>query len=170
MIRPPVVPKTDHLYLYPCTLFAAKETCLIKTILGSCVSVCFYDPILKIGGMNHFMLPVWNGDGLESPKYGNIAIQMLLEKMLALGSQKRNIVAKIFGGANQYDYQNKIICVGERNCQLALCAMEKYGITITASSLRGVHGRKIVFNTATGEVLMKYITQGIFSHERKQLD
>jgi chemotaxis protein CheD len=169
MIRPPMVSKTD-LYLYPSTLFAGKETCLIKTILGSCVSVCFYDPVLKIGGMNHFMLPVWNGDGLESPKYGNIAIHMLLEKMLALGSHKKSIVAKIFGGANQYDYQNKIICVGERNCQLALCAMEKYGITIIASSLRGMHGRKIVFNTATGEVLMKYITQGIFSQERKQSD
>src|SRR6056297_2647363 len=85
-------------FLYPSTLFASKTPYLVNTILGSCVAVCMYDPVLKIGGINHYMLPLWNGEGLASPKYGNIAIEKLLEKLKSFGSKKYNIKAKIFGG------------------------------------------------------------------------
>ena len=49
--------------------------------------VCLYDPVIRVGGINHYMLPLWNGQGLASPKYGNIAIEKLLEKMISLGCQ-----------------------------------------------------------------------------------
>ena len=90
-------------FLYPSAIFASPEPYVIKTILGSCVAVCFWDRVLKIGGMCHYMLPFWNGEGLASPKYGNIAIEKLLEKMYALGSNRFNIVAKVFGGGEIID-------------------------------------------------------------------
>ena len=68
-------------FLYPSTLFASREPFIVNTILGSCVAVCIYDTVLKFGGINHYMLPFWNGQGLASPKFGNIAIHKLLEKI-----------------------------------------------------------------------------------------
>jgi chemotaxis protein CheD len=144
-------------FLFPSTLVVSVEPCDIQTILGSCVAVCLHDPIKKQGGMNHYMLPLWNGEGLESPKFGNIAIEMLIEKMLHLGSQKRNLIAKIFGGASQFE--NTTLNVGERNGQVAETLLTKNGLNVVSKSLGGVQGRKIVFNTSTGQVMMKYIVK-----------
>ena len=83
-------------YLYPSALFASARPHKVVTVLGSCVSVCLWDPFLRIGGINHYMLPLWNGEGLASPKYGNIAIEKLIERMLYLGSRKSNLQAKIW--------------------------------------------------------------------------
>ena len=141
-------------YLYPSTLIVSEELCLVTTVLGSCVSVCLYDKVLKNGGINHFMLPFWNGKGLASPKYGNIAISQLIDKMTDLGCDKRNLVAKMFGGANQSISRMNI---GERNAKVAMEFLSKYGISIVAESIEGTEGRKIEFNTCTGEVRMKYI-------------
>ena len=85
-------------YLYPSALFAEKAPFMVDTVLGSCVAVCLFDQQLKIGGINHFMLPLWNGNGLASPKFGNIATEKLIEKMQRNGSSLKNIVAKVFGG------------------------------------------------------------------------
>jgi chemotaxis protein CheD len=149
-------------FLYPSTVFVGTNGMSIQTILGSCVAVCLYDPILKCGGMNHYMLPLWNGEGLESPKYGNVAIDMLLAKMTHLSSRKETLIAKVFGGANQYDRKSNAFNIGERNIQLALYTLKKYGIAVAASSLGGAHGRKVLFDTASGQVFMKYIHQENF--------
>src|SRR5690606_1340933 len=85
----------------------------------------------------------------------NIAIDMLLQKMLELGAQKHNLVAKVFGGASQY--QNSILNVGERNVVIARTMLEKLHIRIVANSIGGQRGRKITFNTNSGEVTMRYI-------------
>jgi len=80
-------------YLIAGSLFAHKERHMVTTVLGSCVSVCLWDCVRKRGGINHYMLPFWNGEGLASPKYGNIAIAKLIEKMLEFGSDRRNLRA-----------------------------------------------------------------------------
>jgi chemotaxis protein CheD len=144
-------------FLYPAALYASKLPTRVSTILGSCVAVCLYDPVLKIGGINHFMLPYWNGQGLASPKYGNIAIEKLFEKMLSNGSQKVNIRAKVFGGGEVIETNISQFHIGERNIQVALEMLEEYRIPIIAKSLGGKLGRKIEFCTDTGEVRQKYI-------------
>ncbi|MBF0165687.1 MAG: chemotaxis protein CheD, partial [Magnetococcales bacterium] len=63
----------------PGALFAQNGAYVITTVLGSCIAVCLWDRMRKEGGMNHYKLPLWNGDGLPSPKYGNIAIAKLIE-------------------------------------------------------------------------------------------
>jgi chemotaxis protein CheD len=145
-------------FLYPATLFASRKPSRVQTLLGSCVAICLYDQILKIGGMNHFMLPLWDGREQQTPKYGDIAVEMLIDKMIDMGSRQENIVAKVFGGGHQHN-RNEILTIGKRNSELATQAMRKHHIRIVASSLGGINGRKIIFNTFTGVVLMKYIVQ-----------
>jgi chemotaxis protein CheD len=144
-------------FLYPSTLFASQEPYIINTILGSCVAVCFYDPVIKAGGINHYMLPFWNGEGLASPKYGNIAIEKLLEKMMAMGCNRSRLIAKVFGGGEVIDTQISQFNIGERNIQVAQQVLKEMKISISGQSLGGKQGRKIQFNTQTGAVLHKFI-------------
>lgn len=148
-------------FLYPAALFASKSPHRVSTILGSCVAVCLFDPILQIGGINHFMLPFWNGQGLASPKYGNIAIERLIEKMLSLGSAKSNLKAKVFGGGEVIDTNISQFHIGERNIKIAFDMLEEYKIPVVARSVGGKLGRKIEYNTNTGEVKQKYIERNL---------
>lgn len=145
-------------YLYPSTIFAEKEQYRITTVLGSCIAVCLYDPVKKIGGINHFMLPLWNGDGLATPKFGNVAIEKLIKRMELLGCQKKHMIAKIFGGANM---SQGVLNVGGRNTQVALDILEEEKIKIVAQSVGGTKGRKIIFDSQTAEVMMKYVQSTI---------
>lgn len=144
-------------YLYPSALFANNEPYVVDTILGSCVAVCFYDESKRIGGINHFMLPFWNGSGLASPKYGNIAIDKLLEKMYEMGSNKPDIVAKVFGGGEVVHTDSNHFRIGERNIEMAEKMLKEKNIKVSGRSVGGKLGRKIRFNTETGVVLMKFI-------------
>ena len=151
MTKSSTIPK--H-YLYPSALFVKKEGHMVTTVLGSCVAVCLYDNVMGIGGINHYMLPFWNGNELASPKYGNIAIENLVKKMEQLGAKRTNMVAKVFGGANQLDHQ---LGVGQRNIKVGFEVLKELKIKIVAKSVGGDEGRKLNFNTSTGEVFMKYI-------------
>ncbi len=143
-------------YLYPSSLFAEKTPFMVDTVLGSCVAVCLFDKQLKTGGINHFMLPLWNGNGLASPKFGNIATEKLIEKMQRNGSTLKNIVAKVFGGANQ---MNSSMNIGARNIEIAKEVLAHYGITIIAENVGGNVGRKLKYNTGTGQVMMKFLNK-----------
>ena len=104
--------------------------------------------------MNHFMLPLWNGEGLATPKYGNIAMERLLEHVLTLGARKEHLVAKVFGGANLLTTSSAACPIGERNIELALTQLEEWRIAVVATDLGGRVGRKIIMNTMTGVVLL----------------
>jgi chemotaxis protein CheD len=144
-------------FLYPAELFVSKSPYQVNTILGSCVSVCLFDPILQIGGINHYMLPYWNGQGLASPKYGNIAIDRLTDKMISLGCNKNNLKAKIFGGGEVIETNIVQFHIGQRNIEVARTMLEDLKIPILSSSLGGKLGRKIEFYTYTGDVRQKYV-------------
>ena len=148
------IENTGNHYLYPSTIFVKKDRHKVVTVLGSCVSVCLYDSVLKIGGINHHMLPLWNGDGLATPKFGNVALEKLIKAMELLGCKKENMIAKVFGGANQ---TNSTFNIGDRNVLVALDVMKKEGIRVVAKSVGGTIGRKIIFDTETAEVMMKYV-------------
>lgn len=143
-------------YLYPSALFAERAPHWVDTILGSCVAVCLFDTKLKIGGINHYMLPVWNGNGLASPKFGNIATEKLIEKMLKNGASKANMIAKVFGGANQMDSSMNI---GDRNIEIAKETLAVHGIKVIAENTGGTVGRKLRYDTGTGQVMMKFLTK-----------
>ena len=106
-------------YLFPSAIFADRSPYRITTVLGSCVAVCLYDPVKKTGGMNHYMLPLWNGQGLATPKFGNIALEKLTERMTILGSIQTNLKAKVFGGADVLNHHNPVNSIGSRNIEVA---------------------------------------------------
>lgn len=147
----------ENIYLYPSKIFVSDLETKILTILGSCVSICLYDVKNKYGGMNHYMLPLWNGNELPTPKYGNIAIPKLIEKMENLGSNKNNLVAKMFGGGDVLETKNDIFNIGQRNVDLGREILSNYNIPIISESVRGVFGRKIVFNNINNQVQHKFI-------------
>lgn len=142
-------------YLYPGMMFAKNGQYIITTILGSCVSICLWDPILRIGGMNHYLLPLWNGEGLPTPRYGNVAIAMLIEKMISLGSRRDTIKAKIFGGASVLENVGGLLEVGSRNISLAEETLETENIGVLGYDVGGTVGRKIIFFTESGDVFVK---------------
>lgn len=134
----------------------------ISTVLGSCVAVCLYDASRGIGGMNHYLLPFWNGNGLQSPKFGNISIPKLIELMMAHGSSAKTMEAKIFGGASMNIGGSQAMMIGEKNVLVAREVLKEFRIPIVAEDIGGQNGRKIQFNLERGKVLMKYATRSEF--------
>ncbi|MBF0421761.1 MAG: chemotaxis protein CheD [Magnetococcales bacterium] len=147
--------KDNKPFLLPGTLFAKNGDYIITTVLGSCIAVCLWDKTLKRGGMNHYKLPLWNGDGLASPKFGNIAIEKLIENLLGMGCAQRNIIAKVFGGAAVIQSSSGLLNVGERNIEVARDYLAQARIPILASDVGGTQSRKVIFNTVDGSILMK---------------
>jgi chemotaxis protein CheD len=156
-LKTQVTEQMDTFYLYPAAMIVPAKPTIVHTILGSCIAVCLFDRKNNIGGINHYMLPLWNGNGLASPKYGNIAIVRLYENMIRDGAEHKQLVAKVFGGGEVLQTLNSHFNVGERNIALAHELLNKMKIAIVAESTGGQFGRKIIFNSSTGEVNQRYV-------------
>jgi len=148
-------PSPARHYLYPGTLFVHRKPHLITTVLGSCVAVCLWNQTSQLGGINHYLLPLWNGEGLPTPKYGNIAITKLYEKVRAYSNPGDKLIAKVFGGASMWEKTDGLLAVGQRNIDFALETLETLGISVVAKDLGGHQGRKVIFNSGDGSVLMR---------------
>lgn len=146
-------PLNKH-FLFPGTIFAEPHEYLISTVLGSCVAVCLWDNVNRKGGMNHIMLPLWNGEGLATPKYGNIAMEKLLSKVLSIGCRREHLLAKVFGGANVSGTGLEVFMIGDRNISLAFQMLEEFRIPVVANDVGGKIGRKIIMNSESGVVLV----------------
>lgn len=156
-------------YLYAGALFVHHLPHIVSTVLGSCVSVCLWDRRLLIGGINHYQLALWNGEGLASPRYGNISNVKLIEKLEVLGSRRKDLAAKVFGGSSVIQNTSSILRVGEKNIEIAIKCMEDAGIPIIAKDVGGAKGRKLKFNTGTGVVLMKRLESSRKNFENEPL-
>lgn len=152
----------QKVYLYPAGILVTSKPVRIATLLGTCIAVCLWDPKTKVGGMNHYLLPLWNGEGLASPKYGNIAIEKLVNEMIWKGADSKNIVAKIFGGRTQTEAGVTVpFQIGLRNSHIAKQMLTDYSIPIVAENVGGELGMTIQFDTSTGIVRLKYIRGGM---------
>ncbi|MCH1930149.1 chemoreceptor glutamine deamidase CheD [Shewanella sp. A25] len=146
--------------ILPGEYFATRENTMIVTVLGSCVAVCLYDPILKIGGMNHFLLPNDNNTTptlmTESARYGVYAMELLINHVLKLGARRNALEAKVFGGGNVlkgFTVQN----IGERNAEFVLEYLQMEQIPIIAADLLDIFPRKVYFFPDTGKVQVRKI-------------
>jgi len=150
----------DAVKILPGEFFATRDQTMIVTVLGSCVSVCLSDPDLKIGGMNHFLLPSDNGNSsgilTDSARYGVFAMELLINELLKLGARRRALVAKVFGGGNML---NGITAhnIGERNAEFVLEYLQMEQIPILAADLLDYYPRKVYFFPATGLVKVRKI-------------
>ncbi len=140
--------------IYSEQLFVATEPAEIVTVLGSCVALCLFDKTKNIAGMNHYLLPLWNGNGLKSLKYGNVSNERLIEEMLKAGASIKNMEAKVFGGAVLNISEH--LSVGPRNVQVAMDTLADYKIPVLASNVGGDKGRKIILSNVDGSVYLKF--------------
>ena len=136
-------------------LLFSSDSCVVRTILGSCVGVAVYDPLLRIGGLCHYLLPD-STDQTPSTRYGDTALPYLLSRFRIAGSEKKNLRAWIIGGALLLD-AHEIFFVGDRNAEFAEKYLKDKGIRVVENDTRGYRGRKVVFNTGQGSISVDII-------------
>jgi chemotaxis protein CheD len=128
----------------------------ISTLLGSCVSVCFFDPKLRLGGMNHFLLPskrAGANDDTEVVIAGDFAMEVLFNALLAKGARKERLVAKAFGGGNIVSSLR--MAIGDRNAEFAIEWLACEGIPLIGSDFGGPWSRKVVYVPNTGDAFCR---------------
>jgi chemotaxis protein CheD len=137
---------------------------IITTVLGSCVSACIRDRKLRIGGMNHFMLPAsksGNWGGAEdvtstATRYGNYAMEHMINEILKNGGHRRNLEVKIFGGGQII---NSMTDIGSNNIKFVRGYLETEGLAITSEDVGDVFPRKVLYFPATGKVRVKKLKE-----------
>lgn len=137
---------------------------LITRGLGSCIAITLYDPVEKIGGMAHAMLPDIEKVKLKSNpnRFVNYVIRKMLEDLEKRGCLKDRLVAKIFGGAHMFGFitSESILNVGEKNVSMAKTMLSELGFKLAVEETGGTFGRTIELNLETGKVLIKTIAWG----------
>ncbi len=149
--------------ILPGEFYVSRANEGITTVLGSCVSACIWDDKNAIGGMNHFMLPLteqqshavkWGNVNSDATRYGNYAMEHLINEILKHGGERQRLQAKVFGGgkivANMSD-------VGQKNSAFVLDYLSTEKIPILAQDLTADYPRKVFFEPTTGKALMKRI-------------
>lgn len=143
----------DAVKVLPGEYFVSSEDLVIMTVLGSCIAACIWDNKMRIGGMNHFMLP--DGDGADgSGRYGSYAMELLLNEMIKLGARRETMQAKVFGGGAVmagFTTMN----VGERNTKFVLDYLATERIPVVSQDVLDIHPRKVCFFPVTGKALVK---------------
>lgn len=128
--------------------------CRLVTILGSCVSVCLFDPVARAGGMNHFLLASGGAAGDASARYGVNAMELLINALQKLGAERTRLRADVFGGAKMVP---GLCNVGETNARFAVDFLRTESIHLSRSSTGGTRARKVTLWPATGAVQEAFI-------------
>jgi chemotaxis protein CheD len=139
--------------LLPTQYLVVDDGTALVTVLGSCVAACIRDPMLQLGGMNHFLLPEGNtGDGAPA-RYGSYAMDVLINELLTRGASRKRLEAKVFGGANVLKGFTSNP-VGTRNAEFVRAYLDAERIPVVAEDLCGIHPRKVFFFPRTGKVMV----------------
>jgi chemotaxis protein CheD len=153
--------QTHAVRLMPAEYRVSSEPLALVTLLGSCVAACLYDPLVGVGGMNHFMLPGAAGntrndlaDGDMSARYGAHAMELVINDLLKRGASRSRLLAKVFGGGNVLSgFQNDPI--GTRNARFVLQYLVAERIPVVAQDLGDTQPRKVCFFVQTGRTLVR---------------
>ncbi len=144
----------NSVFLNPGELIFSNQPLIVKTVLGSCVGICLYDKVKKVGGMCHYLLPKpFNQEA--STKYGSIAMPYLLKKFQSYGSDIKHLDASILGGSFVLFDEKEIFFVGDKNIDIAQEFVKKFSISVKMMNTGGEIGRSVIFNTQTGEILIR---------------
>jgi chemotaxis protein CheD len=152
----------DAVKVLPGEYFVANEEIVIMTVLGSCIAACIWDSRVRVGGMNHFMLP--DGEGNDGfGRYGSYAMELLLNEMFKMGARRETMQAKVFGGGAVmagFTTMN----VGERNTQFVMNYLADEHIPVVSKDVLDIHPRKVCFFPVTGKAMVKRLAH---SHPEK---
>lgn len=129
--------------------------------LGSCVGIALRDPVTKIGGLAHVMLP--DSSALKNinniPKFADTGIEELVRRVVAMGASRTRLVAKIAGGAQMFAFQSKsaMVRVGERNVEASKKKLAELRIKILAEDTGDSYGRTVIFYPETGDFVIRAV-------------
>lgn len=138
-------------------LASASPTVLFGTVLGSCVATCLFDPIARVGGMNHFLLaepPSSHDRAKVDVHYGVYLMEMLINQMLAAGAAKSRLRAHLYGGAN---LRAGMAPIGTANAAFARGFLEREAIPLVREDLGGTVARRVDFRPASGQVRCRLV-------------
>ena len=146
--------------LLPGEYFVSTHGEVICTVLGSCVSACIRDRTRGMGGMNHFMLPIdqssgtsaWSEGVSAATRYGNIAMEMLVNDLLKLGARRQDLEVKLVGGGKVLA---AVTDVGANNIEFVRRYCETEGFTVAGEDLGATYPRKVYYSPQTGKVRVK---------------
>lgn len=166
------------IYLKPGEIYLAEKPTLVITVLGSCVSVTMFHRPSRVGAICHGLLPqcksgeLCHGHCVEEFKYVDCSIQQMVDRFVAQGIPQSEIEVKLFGGADMLTYKgdHDRETVGRQNVITSSKAIERERLNLVSSDVGGEFGRKILFYTHTGEVLLKRLKKIHFEklyHEQK---
>ena len=150
--------------LHPGDYYVAANGELIGTVLGSCVSACIRDSRLRIGGMNHFMLPVdrsdgsgaWGSTASAATRFGNVAMERLINEILKLGGRRADLEVKLVGGGKVLD---SLTDVGARNIRFVKEYVQAEGFRVVGEDLGDLYPRKVLYDPATGSAQVKRLAR-----------
>ena len=150
-------------YLRPGEIYIARdEPTMVTTVLGSCISVSMFNRRLNVAAICHGLLPrcrdkkVCDGTCFEGSRYVECSIRHMLSRFLSFGIHRSEIQVKLFGGSDMFELKSPAsISVGKQNIEIAMKVIGDEGLTLVSSDVGGPLGRKILFHTQTGEVLLK---------------
>jgi chemotaxis protein CheD len=159
--------KFNSVYLKPGELCISHQPMKVTTVLGSCVAATMFHQKLGIGAICHAMQPVCryespscHADCAEKNKYVSCVISVMIERLKRLSVNVGELEVKLFGGAimlGNKAREDRQKTIGQQNIEAALRAFETKGIHLRIAEVGGEYGRKIIFNSKTGEVLLKRI-------------
>lgn len=149
------IPSKSRVTLYIGEVAASSAPIVLDTLLGSCVAVCLYDPMLRAGGMNHILVSKCR-PGDQSPRCGIHAMELLINELMKLGGDRRRFVAKAFGGATVLGGL-KLPLVGEANSRFVRDFLTTEKIPLVAERLGGSHAVHLHFTTDTGKVTVRTV-------------
>jgi chemotaxis receptor (MCP) glutamine deamidase CheD len=144
----------------------ATGAATLVTLVGSCVAVCLWDPVARIGGMNHFLLADAPAGAGDDARFGPGAMVALFEAMTAAGADVRRLRAKCFGGAHVLDGVAAADGVPLRNAAFALAALARAGVPVVAQDFGGRLARRVRFHTDTGQVVVTRHRAAAVEHRR----
>lgn len=135
---------------------------LMTAGLGSCIGLCVFDPVLKLGGMTHIMLPASNGNKENPAKYADTSVELLLKEIMRLGAQHSRLRAKMAGGAQMFSFPGKsnVLKIGERNAEAVVLELERHKVPLVVADVGGNFGRTIHFDVGTGDLRVRTINHG----------
>lgn len=139
---------------------------MISTVLGSCVSACIRDSRLGYGGMNHFMLPldgsqgqsVWGSANTAATRYGNVAMERLINDILKLGGRRENLEIKLVGGGRVLAEMTTDI--GARNIDFVRAYVAAEGFKVLGEDLGDIFPRKVLYFPQTGRIRVRKLVSG----------
>ncbi len=146
------LPNNRLFYLEPGYIFCTGEAATVNAVLGSSVAVCLWDRQLRFGGMNHFLFPRAGGPEEATACYGNVSTAALVRMMEKAGARRRNMLGQVLGGGRPFGSPDGGL--GEKNVEAARAALRQKGVVISSEDVGGHMGRKVVFDTRTGHLMV----------------